>query len=133
MLAVSDAFPRPHRWVTFDTIDARSKLAGQQVCWGHYPTTRNLPNLARNFRQAIPVMRSARPEVVMSTGAGLAVPYFWLAHRFGARAVYMEVVDRIDSRTMTGRLVYPVADDFLVQWPEQQELYAGAKLIGPVI
>jgi UDP-N-acetylglucosamine:LPS N-acetylglucosamine transferase len=119
-------------WVTFDTADAVSRLEGEPTRWAYHPTTRNLPNLVRNTVQAVGVLRSYRPDVVITTGAGVAVPYFWLARLFRARTVYLEVFDRIDSRTLTARLCRPVTDLFLVQWDEQLALYPGAVLLGPV-
>jgi UDP-N-acetylglucosamine:LPS N-acetylglucosamine transferase len=117
-------------WVTFETLDATSKLAGEDVVWAHHPTTRNLKNLARNTVLAWRTLRTFRPDVVISTGAGVAVPFFWLGRRFGSAAVYLEVFDRIDSRTLTGRLCRPFSDLFLVQWPEQQRLYPASLLVG---
>ena len=120
-------------WVTKETVDATSLLAHEAVLFGHFPTTRNAKNLARNFGQARKVLADFQPNLIMSTGAGLAVPYYWLAKRAGARTAYLEVIDRIDSPTLTGKLVYPFVDEFLVQWPEQQAHYPGATLVGPVI
>jgi len=78
------------------------------------------------------VLRRERPDVIVSTGAGAAVPFFWLGRLLGCRTVYLEVYDRVDSATMTGRLCRPVTDLFLVQWPEQQRLYRDAVVAGPV-
>lgn len=133
LLPLAEVLNGERHWVTFETPDAVSKLDGQSVTWGHYPTTRNLPNLARNWRQAGKVLRAFGPDLVVSTGAGIAFPYFVLAKRYGLRTVYVEVVDRIATRTLTGRLVYPFSDDFLVQWPSQKKLYQESELIGPVI
>ena len=119
-------------WVTFDTPDARSRLAGEPTRWAYHPTTRNLPNLLRNTWQAWLVLRRNRPDVIVTTGAGVAVPYFWLGRLFGARTVYIEVFDRISSRTMTARLCRPATSLFLVQWEEQLALYPGAVLLGPL-
>lgn len=119
-------------WVTFETLDATSKLAGEDVVWAHHPTTRNVKNLARNTSLAWRTMRSFRPDVVVSTGAGVAVPFFWMHRPFGSKSVYLEVFDRIDSRTLTGRLCRPFSDLFLVQWPEQQRLYPSSLLVGQV-
>lgn len=119
-------------WVTFQTLDATSKLAGEDVVWAHHPTTRNVRNLARNSKLAWHTMSRLRPDVVISTGAGVAVPFFWLHRYFRAVTVYLEVFDRIDSRTLTGRLCRPVSDVFLVQWPEQQALYPNSLLVGQV-
>lgn len=119
-------------WVTFYTVDATSRLSGEDVVWAHHPTTRNLRNLLRNTRLAWRTLREVRPDVVISTGAGVAVPFFWLHRYFHAVSVYLEVFDRIDSRTLTGRLCRPVTDLFLVQWPEQQQLYRASTLVGQV-
>jgi beta-1,4-N-acetylglucosaminyltransferase len=119
-------------WVTFDTVDAVSKLAGERVTYAHHPTTRNVPNLLRNTVVAWRTMREFRPDVVVSTGAAVAVPFFWMRRLFGVRSVFLEVFDRIDSRTLTGRLCLPFSDLFLVQWPEQQKLYRSSVLLGGV-
>lgn len=119
-------------WVSFDTPDVRDALAGERLVLGHHPTTRNLPNLLRNAILAVGVMRSERPDVVVSNGAGLAVPFFWLSRLFGARTAYVEVYDRLDSATMTGRLVRPVTDLFMVQWESQLKDNPGAVVAGPL-
>lgn len=121
------------RWVTFDTADAVSTLPGEQVAWAHHPTTRNIPNLLRNLVLAARVLRDWRPDVVVSNGAAVAVPFFLVARLLGVRTVYLEVYDRVDSRTLTGRLVRPFTDLFLVQWPEQLDLYPEARLVGPLL
>ena len=120
-------------WVTFDTPDARSLLRDQEFIPAHSPTTRNVKNLLRNGRLAVEVIRRWRPSVVMSTGAGVAVPFFVLARILRIPTVYLEVVDRMDSPTLTGRLVRPFATRMLVQWPEQEQFYRGAVLTGAVL
>lgn len=119
-------------WVTFETTDAVSKLANESVTWAHHPTTRNVPNLMRNTALARRVLRRERPDVVVSTGAGVAVPFFWLSRHHHAASVYLEVYDRVTSRTLTGRLCRPRTDLFLVQWAEQRQLYPSSVLLGPV-
>ena len=119
-------------WVCFDTTDARGLLDGERVLAGHHPTTRNIANLLRNLLLAVGYFRNERPDVVISDGAGLAVPFFWLARWYGVRTVYLEVYDRIDSATMTARLVRPVTDLFLVQWEAQLDVYPEAVVGGPV-
>ncbi len=119
-------------WVTFDTEDAVSKLADERVVWAHHPTTRNARNLIRNSRLAWRTMSAFRPDVIVTTGAAVAVPFFWMHRHFHAASIYLEVFDRFDSRTLTGRLCRPVSDLFLVQWPEQQRLYRSSVVLGPV-
>ena len=120
-------------WVTFDSVDATSLLVGERVIWAHHPTTRNLMNAMRNLRLALRLLRRDRPDVVISDGAGVAVPFFLVAKALRIATVYVEVYDRIDSRTVTARLCAPMTDLFCVQWEEQLELYRGSTLIGPLL
>lgn len=120
-------------WVTFQKADAESLLEGERVIWAHHPTTRNIPNLLRNLVLAWRVLRTEQPDVIVSDGAGVAVPFFWLARRKQCRTVYLEVFDRVESPTLTGRLCRPFTDLFLVQWPEQQRFYKGSVVIGPLL
>lgn len=120
------------RWVTFDLPDAQSKLKGEHLIPAYYPTTRNIPNTLRNMLLAHKVLADWRPDVVISNGAGVAVPFFVAARIRKIPTVYLEVYDRIDSRTMTGRLVRPFTSRFCVQWPEQQALNPGSELVGPL-
>ena len=131
-----DAWWRQHErsWVTFDKADARSLLAGERVVWGHHPTNRNLKNLTRNTVLALRVLARERPDLIVSNGAGLAVPFFWLGKLFfGATTVYVEVYDRVDSPTLTARLVRPVLDRMVVQWEEQRAFYPEGVYLGGVL
>lgn len=120
-------------WVTFNNQHASSVLAGEEVIHAYSPTTRNVPNAIRNMLLARRVLSEHNPDLVVSTGAGVAAPFFIVAHLRGTRTMYIEVIDRIASRTLTGRIVYPFVDQFAVQWPEQERLYPGAAVIGPTL
>jgi hypothetical protein len=120
-------------WVTFDTPDARSLLRGETTTWAHHPTTRNIPNLLRNLRLAWRVLHDDRPDVVVSSGAGVAFPFFLVARLLRIKTIYIEVYDRIDLPTLTGRLCYPLSNLFLLQWQEQQRFYPRGKLIGGLL
>jgi nitroreductase len=120
-------------WVTFDMPDSRSLLRGERVEWAHHPTTRNVRNLLRNFGLAWRLLRRHKPDVVVSTGAGVAVPFFVLARLLGIKTVYVEVFDRIDSPTLTGRLCHPFASRFLLQWEAQKRFYPRGEVIGRLL
>lgn len=121
-------------WVTFATPDAVSRLHGERTYWCHHPTNRNVPNLLRNTWLTLRVLRRERPDAIISSGAAVAVPFFWLGRLlFGTKTIYLEVIDRIDSPTLTGRLVRPVASGILLQWPEQRRAYPKGTLVGPIL
>ena len=121
------------QWVTFDTIDAKSQLIDEEVVWAHHPTTRNLINFLRNLVLAEKVIRTNRPDVVLSTGAAVALPFFLVAAAHRIPRVFVEVLDRIDSPTLTGRLCRPLSTLFCVQIPAQLEVYPRSRLIGPLL
>lgn len=121
------------RWVTFELPDAVGLLADDEVVWAHHPTTRNLKNLIRNTVLAARDLRRTRPDIIVSSGAAIAVPFFWVGKLFRAKTVYVEVIDRIDTRTLTARLVWPVTDLFLAQDESQLELFPGSHLIGKLL
>jgi Oligosaccharide biosynthesis protein Alg14 like len=134
LLAVAGLWALERRtWVTFDTPDAVSLLAGEQVVWAHHPTTRSVRKLLRNTLVAWRLLRRRRPDVIVSTGAAVAVPFFVLGRMFRIPTVYIEVYDRLDTATLTGRLCRPFSSLFLVQWEDQRRLYPSAVVVGPLL
>lgn len=119
-------------WVTFDKEDARSILQEERMYPCYFPTNRNLKNLIKNTWMAYKVLKKEKPDLIISTGAAVAVPYFYLGKLFKAKTVYVEIFDRIDSPTMTGKLVYPVTDKFIVQWEELKKVYPKAINLGGI-
>ncbi|RMC92371.1 UDP-N-acetylglucosamine--LPS N-acetylglucosamine transferase [Clostridium autoethanogenum] len=119
-------------WVTFDKADANSLLKDEQVYHCYFPTNRSLKALIINICLAWKVIRKERPNVIISSGAAVAVPFFYIGKLFGAKTLYIEVYDRIDKSTVTGKLVYPVADEFIVQWDEMKKVYKKAINLGSI-
>ena len=73
-----------------------------------------------------------KPDLIISCGAAVAVPFFYIGKMMGAKLVYIEVFDRIDKPTMTGKMVYPIVDKFVVQWEEQKKVYPKAVNLGSI-
>jgi len=104
-------------WVTLAAADVDHLLEGEDVTLAHGPTNRSLRNLVRNLILAWREVRGRRPDTILSTGAALAVPFFVVGRLLDRRCVYVESLTRIESVSLSGRLVYPLADSFFVQWP----------------
>jgi UDP-N-acetylglucosamine:LPS N-acetylglucosamine transferase len=117
-------------WVVLDRDDIRSVLPAEQIISPYHPTTRSARNAVRNFFLAFRILRRERPDVIVTTGAGVAVPFFLAARMLGIATVYIEVFGRINLPTLSGRLCHPMADLFLLQWPEQQRFYPKGQLVG---
>lgn len=119
-------------WVTFDKQDTRGLLREERRYNCFFPTNHSLKALIINTRIAWNVLRKEKPDVIISSGAAVAVPFFYLAKLFNIRTVYIEVFDRIDRPTLTGRLVYPITDTFVVQWEEMKKVYPNAINLGSI-
>jgi UDP-N-acetylglucosamine:LPS N-acetylglucosamine transferase len=119
-------------WVTFDKPDARSLLDGQQVVFAHGPTNRSVKNLLRNLVLAWRLVREVHPRVMVTTGAGVAVPFAWVARLRGAKVVYIESLARIDGPSLSYRLIAPIAHRRYVQWPELARTLRGSRFAGNV-
>ncbi len=119
-------------WVTFDKEDARGLLGNEKMFPCYYPTNRSIKAFFINLGKAFLILKRERPDLIISSGAAVAVPFFYVGKLFGAKLIYLEVFDRIDKPTMTGKLVYPVTDRFIVQWEEMKQVYPKAINLGSI-
>ena len=63
------------------------------------------------------------PDFVITTGVHTSVPMCYLAKLFGKKVIYIESFCKIESPTMSGKMIYPIADLFLVQWENMKRFY----------
>jgi hypothetical protein len=120
-------------WVTLAGPDADDLLDEHEVVFGHGPTNRSLVKLVRNLLMAWREVRRRRPDVILSTGAALAVPFFVVGRLHGCKLVYVESLTRTQGLSLTGRLVYPLATEFFVQWPQAAAGRRRAKHVGDLL
>jgi beta-1,4-N-acetylglucosaminyltransferase len=112
---------------------ARRLLSGRRVTFAHGPTNRSsLASLARNLLLACRLVRRYRPQTILTTGAGVAVPFCYVGRLLGCRVIYVECLSRVSEPSLTGRLVEPVAHEFYVQWPQLVTRYRHARYVGTV-
>ena len=118
-------------WVTFKATSSENilKKNGKKVYWAYSPTTRNLLNLIRNFILALQVINKESPDLVISTGAGVAVPFIICAKLKGIETVFIESFTRVKELSLSARLLLPFLDSLYVQWEQLKAKYPQAKLI----
>lgn len=93
-------------WVTFDKEDARSLLEGEKMYPCYFPTNRSLKALIKNTKLAWKVLRKEKPDLIVSSGAAVSVPFFYLGKLFGAKLIYIEVFDCPDKLTVTSNVQF---------------------------
>lgn len=100
-----------------------------------------LPNIGTNpFRMLWAifyigfVLVREKPQVIISTGAEVAIPAFYIARVLRIHTVFIESLACIDRPSKTGKIVYLVSNLFLVQWEQLLESYGGkAQFKGSVL
>jgi len=125
-----DPAPNRRTWVTFDTPQSRSLLAGEDVRFVPYTSPRDWRNVGRNAAVAGRLLRTGRYEHVVSTGAGIALSFLPLARAFGVPVTYIESAARSAGPSMTGRILERIPGlDMACQyhrWADERWRYAGS-------
>lgn len=92
-------------WVTFDTEQSRSLLAGEEVFFVPMTAPRDYRNVIGNFRSSWRILRRYRVDMIVSTGSGIALSFFPLAWLAGASCHFIETAARRNGPSLTGRLI----------------------------
>ncbi len=83
-----------------------------------------------NFVEAASILEAERPDVIVSMGAGPAVPFALVGkYLAGARTIFIETAAAVERPTLTGRLLHPIADAFFYQWPSLAQAFPRGKLL----
>ena len=72
------------------------------------------------------LMAKEKPDIILSTGALVTVPMLYIGKLLGKRIIFMESMARVEGKSLSGKLVYPIADLFLVQWESMLAYYPKA-------
>lgn len=73
-----------------------------------------------------------RPDVIITTGAHTSVPMCYIGRLFRKKIIFIESYAKRISPTLSGKLVYPIATTFIIQWKSLQEIYPKAKFFGGI-
>lgn len=85
-----------------------------------------------NFREAYRILSQRRPDVILSCGAGPAVPFAIIGKLLGAKVIFVETFAAVDRPTLAGRLVYHLSDLFIYQWMRLAPAYPKGVYGGPI-
>ena len=92
-------------WVTHDSEQSRSLLVDQRVHYVRYVPPRGYLSASANFLVALRVLRGGEFHRVVSTGAGIAVPFIAAARLARLPCHYIESAARTLEPSLTGRIV----------------------------
>jgi UDP-N-acetylglucosamine:LPS N-acetylglucosamine transferase len=87
-----------------------------------------------NLWEAFHILEQERPDLILSTGAGPAVPFAIVSRLFfRTRIIFVETITRIRRPSLTGRIMYWLAHDFLYQWASLRPFFPKAQYGGPLV
>ena len=69
-----------------------------------------------NLWEAWHILRRERPGLILSTGAGPAVPFALVAKVLRIPVLFVEISAQVTVPSVTGRIMYYLADRFFYQW-----------------
>lgn len=90
-------------------------------------------NFFVNLWEAWRILRSERPDLILSTGAGIVVPFAVWAKVLGIPVVFLETLTRVKKPSLTGRIMYRLADRFFYQWEGLGPYFPRGECTGPIL
>lgn len=134
---LADRLPQPtteRTWITFDTPQSRSLLAGQDVRYLPYTGPRAYLQTARNTFTAHSVLRERRYRRVISTGAAPALSFLPITLLHEAEPIYIESAARSGGPSLTGNILSRTPGVRLFtqykHWADRKWQYAGSVFDG---
>lgn len=121
----------PHFFVTFRRGDSESLAQKEKVYFIERPA-RNPINTIRAFVQAWNIISQEKPRMVVSTGADVTVPVCIVAKLRGIPIVHIESFCRVRTPGLTGKIVAPLAETIIYQWPALRAYYPSGLFGGSI-
>lgn len=117
-------------WVAVPAPDTSDLLKDQRVHWEPEQTARRpLPMLAAVVR-AVRILRTERPDVIVSAGSGVAVGVFIAGRLLGVPGLWLETLNIVDRAGIASRVCGKLAAAVLVQRPALLTSRSRAVLLG---
>jgi UDP-N-acetylglucosamine:LPS N-acetylglucosamine transferase len=89
--------------------------------------------LFTNAIEAWRILRNEKPDLILSTGAGPVVPFAVVGKLLGIRSIFIETFTRVTRPSLTGRIMYRLADRFFYQWRSLEKFFPKGVYAGPLI
>jgi UDP-N-acetylglucosamine:LPS N-acetylglucosamine transferase len=120
------------------TYDGPNNVVQNPQIVRHYTIRHVLSDLGAFFSFFIKlsmIVFQEKPALVLSTGGEISLPIMYISKLYyGAKTMFIECSAQVKTPSYTGRLIYPVADLVLVQWPSLLGAYgAKAEYVGGLV
>lgn len=120
------------------TYYGKNNILPNNIFSVHYSVTYYKTNFLKFFVglfQLILKFFREKPEFMISTGGELSIPFFYFGKIFfNSKLIFIETANRVTQPTITGKIVYPITNLFLVQWKSLLKKYGKkARYVGGLL
>lgn len=85
-----------------------------------------------NLFLSLKILLAHFPKVIISTGSHTAIPMCYLGKLLGVKIVFILSFARVNSKAKTADFIYPIANKFIVQWPDARLNYENGIYLGGI-
>ncbi len=130
-LAVAGLLPVAQvHWVAVPAADTASALRGEGVRWVSEQSVSRPLALLRAIVHAHSILRQERPDLVVSAGTAVAVPFFIAARLQGVRSLWIETQNLVSGHGLAARICCRLATAVAVQRDSMRHVRSGAVVVG---
>lgn len=132
LLQLRSIFNNYNSYLITEKDKSTSSLTINEAKVLYFPTTRKnnlyeyLKGNIYSFLLSIKYFISIRPDIIISTGAGISVYMCYLAKMCNKKIIFIETYAAIKGKSGAGKLIYPISDRFYVQWESMKKFYPKA-------
>ncbi len=113
-------------WISDKNKDTTTFEEGENIYWLPFQAPRDVFTLVRNIPATFKILLQEKPDIVISTGASIAINFGFSAKLLGVKYIFIESISRSKELSISGKIAYLVSDEFYVQWPELCDKYPKA-------
>lgn len=131
---------------TFERSRQHSDSESQfTICWiprsreVHQSWNSSVISTLNALLYSLPLMFRLRPDMVLCNGPGTCIPLCVAGLLLGILGmkkvliVYVESICRVQTLSLTGKILYPISDYFFVQWPCLRDKYPKSIFLGRIV
>ena|SRR5437867_7470481 len=86
-----------------------------------------------NLWEAWKILQKEKPQLILSAGAGPVVSFALVGKLLGIRSIFIETFTRVTKPSLTGRIMYWIADRFFYQWKPLESYFPRGIYGGPLV
>ena len=124
--AIPSSYKNEITYITFKNGHTKDTLRGKTHFFVIDPHISKI-KFSINFMQSFFLFMKLRPKVIISSGAGIAIPLILIGKFFKTKIVFIESGARIFKPSKTASFIYKYSDLFIIQYETLRSFFPKSK------